>query len=126
MWHFVFNNKFSHSSVHRRPQLAVDRLDLHVAGLGRVDERCECVVQIHGGTIGTFQKGYLEQQRVQRHLYIVEWVNHAAVASFPGANVHVVGTHTSPVTFGNTVVQRGPRYKSVALWNGSVAKVLDV
>ena len=43
--------------------------------------RCECVVQIIGGTMGTTNPGWLESQRVQRHLYCVEWIPSTTVAS---------------------------------------------
>ena len=44
--------------------------------------RRECVTQIVGGTMGTFDPGWLESQRVLRHLYCVEW--------FPTAGAGVI------------------------------------
>ena len=47
----------------------------HAAGCASIfNARRECVVQIMGGTMGTFDPGWLESQRVQRHLYCIEWI----------------------------------------------------
>ncbi len=81
------------------------------------NERRECVVQIHGGTMGTFARRYLELQRLQRHLYIVDWVEtqpeEAAAdvrvlitaARTPRVDAALAATAASTVSVGNTVVQ---------------------
>ena len=52
----------------------------HVPGCSSIfNARRECVVQIIGATMGTANPGWLESQRVQRHLYCVEWIPITAV-----------------------------------------------
>ena len=47
----------------------------HVPGRSSIfNARRECVVQITGGAMGTGNPGWLESQRVLRHLYCVEWI----------------------------------------------------
>ena len=47
----------------------------HVSGRTSIfNTRRECVADVFGSTMGTFEPRWLESQRVQRHLYCVEWI----------------------------------------------------